>query len=176
MNWAHVHVMINHFPIIGVVFGLGVLAYGYRKESEDLKKMGLYLMVLIALICIPVFLTGEEAEDQIEHLHLPGVSDKVIDEHHEAGEAALIAFEILGAAALGGLIYFRKKDRLPKQFIHAVLIISIVSGGLIMWAANQGGKIRHPEFSDSKAAISATSGESSQPMTGGETGEFGEKE
>lgn len=167
MNWPHVHVMINHFPIIGVMFGFGVLAYGRWKESEDLKKMGLYLMVLIALVCIPVFLTGESAEDQLENLHLPGVSDKVIDEHHESGEAALTAFEILGAVALGGLIYFRKKDRLPKPFLTAVLLISVASAGLIMWTANQGGKIRHPEFSDSKAGISTTPGESGQPMPGG---------
>jgi hypothetical protein len=63
INWAHVHLMINHFPVIGMPIGILLLAYALVRKSEEVKTAGLGLFVLIALMTISVFLTGEGAED-----------------------------------------------------------------------------------------------------------------
>ncbi|MCI0564610.1 MAG: hypothetical protein MN733_39585, partial [Nitrososphaera sp.] len=68
MNLAHVHLLLNHFPVIGTVFGFLFLAYAMAKKSEELKKVSLGIFVLIALIALPVYFTGEPAEEVVKHL------------------------------------------------------------------------------------------------------------
>ena len=36
MNQAHLHMVLNHFPIIGLIFGIGVLFYGIIKKHSIL--------------------------------------------------------------------------------------------------------------------------------------------
>ena len=37
MNDAHLHLLVNHFPIIGTVFGLGVLISGILLKNNSVK-------------------------------------------------------------------------------------------------------------------------------------------
>ncbi len=60
--------------------------------------MALGVMVLAALFIIPVYLTGEPAEDGI--VGLPGVSKALIEQHAEAAELALGGLPGVGALAL----------------------------------------------------------------------------
>jgi len=54
MNWAHVHILLNHFPIIGTVFGVFFLAVALVKQSRDLQRASLGFFILIALLALPV--------------------------------------------------------------------------------------------------------------------------
>jgi uncharacterized membrane protein len=151
MNLAHVHLLLNHFPVIGVVFGFLFLAYAVTKESEELKKTSLGFFVLIAILALPVYFTGEPAEEVVKDL--PGVTESVIEEHEEAALIALIAVEVLGVIALGGLFFFRGSTSLPSWFIKASLVLSLISVGLMAWTANLGGQVRHVEIrSDFKSS------------------------
>lgn len=45
MNEAHLHMVVNHFPIIGTIFGLGVLMAGMITKKLPLKiRLMLYLL------------------------------------------------------------------------------------------------------------------------------------
>jgi hypothetical protein len=35
MNWAHVHLMINHFPVIGALGAILLLVYALVRKSEE---------------------------------------------------------------------------------------------------------------------------------------------
>ena len=59
------------------------------KKSEELKRLSCYVFVLMALLTIPVYLTGEGAEEIVEHL--PGVPHELIEEHEESALGSLIA-------------------------------------------------------------------------------------
>jgi hypothetical protein len=50
-------------------------------KSEELKKMSLWVFVLVALVALPVYLTGEPAEEVVEHL--PGVAESFIESYEE---------------------------------------------------------------------------------------------
>src|SRR5579863_8164281 len=48
MNLPHVHLLLNHFPIIGTIIALGVFLYGLIGRSNELKKAGLVILTGIA--------------------------------------------------------------------------------------------------------------------------------
>lgn len=144
INWAHIHLMINHFPVIGVLGALLVFGYGLVRKSDEVKLLGLGLFVLIALITIPVFLTGDAAEKVVKDL--AGVTESSLGTHEEIALLALALIELLGAVAVGGLFLFRKSGALPQWYIALVLVIALASSGIVGITANLGGQIRHPEI------------------------------
>lgn len=143
MNAAHVHLILNHIPVIGMAIGFLLLAVAMTKKSTELMKVSLGVFIIMALIAIPTYLTGKAGEEVVEHL--PGVAQSIIDQHEEAAGLSLVAVEILGALALGGLLFFRRSPTIPRWFVGTALILSIVVAGLMGYTANLGGQIRHAE-------------------------------
>jgi hypothetical protein len=144
MNWAHVHLLINHVPVIGVLGILLVFVYGLARKSDEVKLLGLGLFVLIALITIAVYLTGGAAENMVKNL--PGVTQSSIGTHEEMALLALVLMELLGVVALGGLFLFRKSGAFPQWYIALLLVIALASAGVVGLTANLGGQIRHTEI------------------------------
>ena len=151
MNSAHLHLMLNHVPVIGTLFGLGLLGWSLLRKSEELKKTSLGLIIIIALFAIPVYLTGEPAEEIVENL--PGVDEASIERHEEAALVAFVGILIVGAAALFGLVAFRRGKPVPSWFSIMVMVLSVTAFVLMARTANLGGLSRHPEMhSDFDAA------------------------
>lgn len=143
LSWAHVHLLLNHFPIVGAIFGLLLLVYAIAKDSKELKQASYWLFIIIALLAIPVYLSGEQAAEIIHDL--PGVSDTFIHEHESVAEQAFIALEILGAISLAGLFAFRGGKRIPGWFTVLLITVTFIAVALVSWAGLQGGIIRHTE-------------------------------
>jgi uncharacterized membrane protein len=143
MNWAHIHLMINHFPVIGMIFAVLLLVYALMKKSEELTKAALGAFVLIALITIPVYLTGEAAEDIVKKL--PDVTEALINRHEEAASVALTLMMVAGIASLAGLFLFRSRP-LPKWFTIVILVLAFVTSSVMGLTANLGGQVRHTEI------------------------------
>jgi len=144
MNLAHVHLLLNHFPVIGTLMGLGLFLGSIVGKSEDLKRAGLVVFLGIALLSIPTYLSGNAAEREIQDL--PGVSGALIVRHEDAALLAYVFMEITGAFAWFGLWQFRRNSRLGRGTLSAVLLLSVATVGLMANAANIGGAIRHPEI------------------------------
>ena len=113
------------------------------KKSGDLKRLSCSVFVLIALLVVPTYLSGEGAEEIVEHF--PGVEHELIEEHEESALASLIALEVLGLFSLGGLIRFRGSGKLPPWFVTTCFLLSIVVAATVAWISNRGGRIRHSE-------------------------------
>lgn len=143
MNLTHLHLMLNHAPILGMLFGLGLLGFGLWRKSMDNQKAALGVLVLAALLAVPVFLTGEPAEDAVENL--PGVSRPIIEAHEAAATWAFVGAGLVGVSALVGLIVFRRGKLVPVWFGGGILGTSLIVGGLMAWTANLGGQVRHSE-------------------------------
>lgn len=87
MDAAHLHLMLTHFPIVGTILGIGILIYGQFSKNDSVKKVALWLFILMAILAIPVFKSEEAAEEIVEH-HA-GVSEQIIEEHEEMAETTL---------------------------------------------------------------------------------------
>ena len=67
MDASHIHLLLNHFPILGTLIASGILLWGIYQKNHAIKMLAAALLVAMALIAIPVYLTGEPAEETFEH-------------------------------------------------------------------------------------------------------------
>ena len=65
LSATHLHLLLNHVPTVGFVIGLGLFVIGLIAKSDHLKVASLVIMVGIALVTVPVFVTGGAAEERI---------------------------------------------------------------------------------------------------------------
>ena len=115
---------------------MALIAWALVRKSEELKRVSLGVFVIIALLAIPAYLTGEPAEEIVEHL--PGVSEASIEEHEDAAKFAFAGVLVLGAAALGGLVIFRRGRPAPTWVAVVALVLSVIVFAMMVRTANLG--------------------------------------
>jgi hypothetical protein len=149
MNPAHLHLLLNHVPVLGA-FGLLLLfTIAFFRRDSSLGRLTLVLTILVAGAAVAVFLTGEPAEEIVEEL--AGIGESAIEPHEEAARVATIGFGILGAGAAAMLLAFRRHE-LPRWAMGVVLVSTLAVSGLMGWTANLGGRIRHTEIGGAPGA------------------------
>lgn len=153
MNPVHLHLLLNHIPVIGLIGALLFLLIGYFMKNAVVSRIALAFVVVVALFTIPVFVTGEPAEEIIEAV-VP--TEAAIEAHEEAALPALVLIEIAGALAL--LAIFLRAPGPQRGLVIGVLVVGLLGVVLVARAANLGGQIRHTEISNG-AVASAPAGE-----------------
>ena len=143
MNGSQMHLALTHVPVVLSLVGLVVLIVGLLKRNDTLTKTAFYLLVFAGITAIPVFFTGEGAEETIEHL--PGVSENVIEKHEAL---AKVAFGLVGAAAIVSLvgILFYRQAAIRRAIGPLVLILAFATSVIMVVTAHLGGQVRHTEI------------------------------
>jgi hypothetical protein len=154
MNSAHWHLVLNHIPVLGTLFGFLTFAYGWWIDSRDVLRVALALLFVAGLIAVPVYYTGHNAEEMVEELS--GISEQAIEHHEEAAETTYYLMIALGIVALAGLIQTVRTPSLSKWWLLAIGLLAIVSLGSLIKTANDGGKIRHSEINMNQPAVGET--------------------
>jgi uncharacterized membrane protein len=145
MNLAHLHLVLNHFPIVGTVIGLGLFVVSLAGKNDDLKRASLIVLAAVALLALPTFFSGIGAQRAIRND--PAVSAVLIERHEGAALLALFFVEIAGALALVGLWQRHVSTGQRSSWtLMAVLFFSVVTAGLMARVGTTGGEIRHPEI------------------------------
>lgn len=144
MNPAHLHLMLNHLPVIGVPLIAALLVWALIRGSREIQRVALGATVIVAALTYPVFLTGAPAEERIEDA--AWASETRIHEHEERAEAALIAVLVTGVIAGLGLWQSRGNRPTNRRLGGLTLGGLAVSAGLLGWTALLGGPIRHEEI------------------------------
>lgn len=159
MDSAHLHLMLNHFPLFALVIGVPIVLYGTIRNSQAMVNTGLIIFFTAAVVAVPTYLTGEPAEDIVENL--PGVSEAFIETHEDAAKIALGFAVVTGIAAAAGLAIGFFKPAIQRYAATPALLLAVVTLGLMGWTANLGGQIRHTEIRAGDAA--ATQSEAKRP-------------
>lgn len=146
MNLAHLHLLLNHFPIIGTIIGLGLFVVSLVGKNEGFRRAALIIFAFMALISLPTFFSGAGAQGAIEGQ--PGVSRMLINRHEGAAMLALFFMEFTGAFSLAGLWQSHRLGSPTRWTITTVLVLSLITVGLMTRVGTTGGDIRHPEISD----------------------------
>lgn len=144
MNAAHLHLLLNHIPVLGVLFGLGLAVAALVGRSGAIAKASFGVFVAVAALALPAYFTGEPAEELVGRL--PGTAAALIEPHADAALLALIPVELLGLFSLGALILFQRARSVPRWLVTTVLVLSLVAGALLARTALLGGRIRHEEL------------------------------
>ena len=144
MSAVHVHLLLNHVPILGSFFGLALLAWGLVRRSDEVVRAAWLTWALSGLCVLPVFFSGEPAEDAV--LGRPDVSEMFVERHEDAAKRALVASLALAALSLGALAAARGERRPSRPWTLATLVAGLVAAILLTVAGGLGGQIRHAEL------------------------------
>lgn len=139
MNWPHIHLLINHAPLFGTIFGTLLLALALWRRTE-LTRTALYVLVLSGFAAIVVFLTGEPAADA-----LANAPEALVDRHEDLAGVATLLTGISAAAALVTLLLSHRSAAVARWMSGTVLALGLGASALLGWTANLGGQINHPE-------------------------------
>ena len=166
---AHLHLAINHVPIIGLSVACLPVLIGILFHSRGALASGLLAVILCAGTMPLIMETGEGAQESFVDgsiepgMDLPGKA--AFREHsHRAKATAPVVYAagILAAVALLALI------RYPRQAAWigwAVLLGSALSIALSIWTAEAGGRIRHTEFRPTEKTPPTTTPSSTPILT-----------
>ena len=141
---AHLHVLLNHIPIIWLPLVLLFLLWGVARREDAVVRAALIGTVLLAGGTWLVDYTGDGAKDDIRHL--AWANKEVITAHEDAGDQAEMAAIATGVVALATLVLARGGRGFRRALVWAVIVLLVVSSGLVARAGWRGGKIRHDEF------------------------------
>lgn len=169
MNEAHSHLLINHFPIIGLLFGILVLIVGIIAKSSVTRRVGLMLFLVSGITSFPSFKTGEGAEHHFEEysektfekeykvpmemrMEKHEELEHYIHEHEEKAEALMPFMWGIIILSLIALYLEWKKKSMALVASIVVLIVGCLAAYFAREVGNSGGLIAHPEIRTEKAS------------------------
>jgi uncharacterized membrane protein len=144
LDWPHIHIMINHFPIILVMMGTLAALLGFFRSRRGIWLYATATITIAAITAIPTYFTGEPAETA---LHRPWYVARGAIHDHE--QAALIATVLTGLAGLIALVAWRRLVRYPREISlpgglrTAVVITAVLAAAAMGYTSLLGGNIMH---------------------------------
>lgn len=143
MNAAHQHLIINHFPIVGLILGVIVLLIGILLKSSVIRRTGLFLFVIAGITAIISFSTGEGAEEVVESL--PSADHDLIHEHEEQAETLMPFMWGIMLLSLAALFLEWKQKSMAMIASITVLLVGLIASYFAWETGDSGGEIAHPE-------------------------------
>lgn len=150
MNASQIHLALTHVPVILSLIGLTILIIALIRKNETLTKTSFYIFLAAGLFALPVYFTGEGAEEIVEDL--PGVSEGIISRHEQFASISLTIILICAVAALATLVLYKSFVRIMK---YAVLLFAFGAAITLAQTAHLGGQIRHTEIQSAFAAANS---------------------
>ena len=144
MNWAYFHLVINHFPIIGVIIGTLLLIAGLIFNNQGVKISGLFTILFAAFMSILAYMTGDPAEEAVEGL--ADVAKSLVSKHEGLATIGMYLIIPAGLMAAVSLYSIWKKEKAVKFLVMITLVLSLISSGMMIYIGRTGGQIRHSEF------------------------------
>lgn len=149
MALSHLHLVLNHVPVIGAVIAFGLLLLALLRRSDDLRHAGLEVLVLVGLFTLPAYLTGVGGQRDVANR--PDVLIAAVRAHHDAALLGGLSMLLTALLAWVGLWQTRRNGRPAASVFGGVVLLTILTVALMGRAANLGGLIRHPEVTSLQA-------------------------
>jgi len=143
MDFPHLHMLLNHFPIIGTIFGVGLFILSLIVKAGDVRRASLIVFVAMALLTIPAFMTGVGAHEKMAQD--ASIPNTLILRHEGAAELAIWFMEITGILSMIALWQSARGAQPPTRTTAAILAFALITTGLMARTGNTGGEIRHVE-------------------------------
>jgi hypothetical protein len=141
----YVHVLINHFPLIGLLVAMVALIAALITRSRTSILIGLGLVCLLALSIWPVSYFGDAGHDRV--LSMTDAAGAQFLHHHQAlaDRWSFLYYVTAGVAGLGFILAW-KWPRTLVAFSLLALVLAAASLAAGIAIAKDGGAIRHREF------------------------------
>ena len=157
MTFAHLHLLLNHFPVIGTIIGAGLLVIALVERNDHMARAGHVVFVAMAILAIPTFMSGIGAQIV---LRKAGVPDALIQRHEGSAMLSLWFILITGALAIAALwkSHAAAAQAAPARGrSNAVLLFALLTIVLMARTGTTGGDLRHPEMWPGQSAVAEVS-------------------
>ncbi|MGZ3772588.1 MAG: hypothetical protein ACXVCY_10605 [Pseudobdellovibrionaceae bacterium] len=149
MTLTNLHLILNHVTIVGVPVAAIFLLHSFLRGNVPSRQFALVILFLVSIVVLPVYFTGEPAEETVEHL--PGVIESIIETHQDAGKVSMIVTVLLGVVSFGAL-WFQKDERKGRTLDKIIFALAVITTAVLAYTGSLGGKIRHTELRSDAAA------------------------
>ena len=146
MNFAHLHLILTHFPPVLSLGGAISAAAGnlLPRRRRELVPLALRVLIVVGATMPLVYIAGDRAADSIGRVE--GIQQDAIAPHQRAATITLWASAGTAFIAVALLIVERRRGSLSPLLRLLVLVVAIASAAAIGWTAALGGAIHHPEI------------------------------
>ena len=151
MTWEHLHLITHSFPIVLCVSGSLVGLFGWIRDDPGLERWGLVALLIAGAFVLPAYLTGLAAADVVADRTF--VRPGIVQTHRFA--ATWAAVPVFTAGALAAFALHERDDRRLGRF---VLVVGVLAGAAVAYAAWLGSRIEHGEEANPPAASVEASG------------------
>lgn len=145
MNAAHLHLLVNHLPIIGAMLFVPLLLLAMLTARErGVMRAAALVAVLSGLGGGAALWTGEPAEELVEEL--PGIDEVALHTHEERAEAAAALGGLTAVLAIVALALTERRGAVHLPLAGVALVSGVLTAGAMAWTGAAGGPIRHSEI------------------------------
>ena len=144
MDWVQVHLALNHIPVVGIPLLVMMLIAGGWRKSNELIRLALWSLLVVAAAAIAIKFTGDFAAGQ-SGLRLATAQD-FVSRHEEAGDQVTTAVFVLGLLVAMALWLGLRERPVPRWTLILVVSVGLVTCLLYARSAHTGGQISHPEL------------------------------
>ena len=144
MDWTHLHLALNHVPVLGTPFLLCLLLWSWAGRQAVTLRLCLWLFVALAAASVAIKFTGDFAAEKVKGS--PEFDKTLIDQHEESADQATTAVFFMGIAAASALFLSRGERPTTHWSLGLLALMALATFALMARTANFGGNIRHPEI------------------------------
>jgi uncharacterized membrane protein len=144
VDWTHLHLALNHVPVIGTPFLLLLLLWGWARRSAEITRLALLWLVPFAALSIALKFTGDFAAEESAGRLKP--LREFVERHEQAADQATTGMFLLGLAAALALGLGRRGRSVPSWSLALVAALGLATALLLARTANLGGQIGHPQL------------------------------
>ena len=144
MNATHLHLMLTHFPLVGLGFALMINLYANFRKNPEIRKLSLWIYVMVGVTSLLAYFTGDGAEEVIKTY--PGITEDMIEPHEHFALVFFIGIMVISCLSVFGLYYSTKKESFLKKINLYTVILAVILCIFAVETAITGGNIRHSEI------------------------------
>lgn len=157
MDAAHIHLVVNHIPILFTPLALIILIWGWMRDVKSYVRLSMWGFIIAGVFAYIAFQSGEGAEEIVEGVIASG--EQFIHDHEEWAEWSLWGSLILGVLSIAGLYVDTYLQKLKKTLLVGIIILSSFNSGILAYTAYLGGQIRHSEIRPQQTQVDQPSSE-----------------
>lgn len=142
-TWPYAHLLINHFPVVLSVVGLGAAVLALLLRRRGIWQAAMGALMIAGFFIFPVHFTGDKADQALQDPWY--IKPGTIDAHDKAAGIAMWVILLVGAfAAYSWWRSLKRPQELIPNWVRAgILAGAIAAVGTVTYTAYLGGKIIH---------------------------------
>jgi hypothetical protein len=150
MNRSYLHLILSQIPMIGTAFGLALFMPGYVQHNSQMQLFAFSTFLFLFGVTVLAYWSGYQAQKVLLRSSVSGhaISEKHIEKHALYAQFLLFAMTVLGGVSLAGVIVLAQGYPVSESLFFSTVGIGILNLVLMIYTADSGYKIRHPETTD----------------------------